>query len=538
MRGGVRCFSDFFSIYWRSVTSPDYDLPSPSIARTLAYTLLFWATGASAQVVDTSGAFTGPPVTSDSLLTGTALPDSATLADSLGKKRVPALIGSFDRTLDSSFVITARGMQRMDFRYAGDLLSSLPGTFPLDQASEGQYSTMRFGGVDWRGLSLALDGRGVNDPASGISNLYWAALDYVERIEVVTGTRSFLYGLNAAGAAVNFVTRNYNSNRPLSAITYSEAGSGYTLADGTYSQNITRRFNLTAGFQARNTEGRYSNSLSESWNGRLKLRYHLTDNLLLFLSEYFTSSYTELNGGVNFDASGSVRSFVPVQATMINTDAYEKVTRHELAMTLAGTLLGDTANVTSLSFSYSHNLREYRDEENRPDPNGVLIQSDHVSSWMGALLRQNITTSGQSFELGANLEIRQIEGSPNLGRRRNVIGAVWGKEEIRLWQALSLAGYRALRPLPQRGLCRIRRRCTPATDRNPHRLRRGIAVSPASDIPGAVLDGLHRRTNGNPRSGETPSDRSRRRPSPLRYRCGAGEVLATDHRRSHHDRSP
>ena len=60
---------------------------------------------------------------------------------------------------------------------------------------------------------------------------------------------------------------------------------------------------------------------------------------------------------------------------------------------------------------------------------------------MGGRLRQELHSSWQSLSLGGELELRQVEGSPNLGRLRNVNGAGWVKEELRLLAPLVVAGY-------------------------------------------------------------------------------------------------
>ena len=124
-----------------------------------------------------------------------------------------------------------------------------------------------------------------------------------------------------------------------------------------------------------------------------------------------------------------------------NPDAYEKNSRHDADVSLVGTLFGDTTNVSTLTLYYSHNLREYRDEENRATPNGILIHSDHVTSWMGGLLTQNFDTEAQRLLLGASADLRQVEGSPNLGRRRNLAAAAWVKEEALLGDKLTVAAF-------------------------------------------------------------------------------------------------
>lgn len=363
------------------------------------------------------------------------------MLDSLGKMSTPPLIGAYDRLLDSSDVITTEQRHWIDHRYLGDLLQQHPGVFVVHQGSEGQYDQLSVRGQDWRSIAVTSNGRLLNDPASGIYNLYYTANEYADRIEFVSGPRAFLYGLNSTGGAVNLVTKNYNSNRPLSRLNYTESGYNYSYTDGTFSQNISRRLNVTLGFQQQSTEGRFQNSAHEAWNVRGKLRYNLTRDINIILSEYFTQTTTQLNGGVNPALSPGTYAFDPILATMVNMESYEKVRRHDLDLSLVGTFFGDSVNLSALTLYYSNSKREYRDEEDRTTQNGIFIQSDHISSWMGAMLTQNIDTDFQRLSIGSNVEVRQIEGSPNMGRRRNVIGSVWGKEELLFGDMLTVAGF-------------------------------------------------------------------------------------------------
>lgn len=329
----------------------------------------------------------------------------------------------------------------MDYRYLGGILESVPGAFLRDQNSAGQYNEINIRGVDWRGIALTMDGRLLNDPASGIFNLFHFTTEYADRIEVITGPRAFIYGLNSTGGAINVVTRNYNSNRPFTKINYSETGYNYQYSDGTFSQNISQRINLTFGFQHQSTDGKFANSAHEAWNGRVKVRYNFSRDFNVILSEYHTSTQTQLNGGVDFASSGALAGLDPIGATMKNRESYEKITRNDADLMLVGTFLGDTSNVSTLSFYYSHSIREYRDEENNFPTNGVFVFSDHTTSWMGARFGQNFDTEWQRFSLGANMELRQIEGSLNLGRRRNTIGSAWAKEELLPTDRLNVAAF-------------------------------------------------------------------------------------------------
>jgi len=364
-------------------------------------------------------------------------PDTTAPADTLGRMSTPSLVGTLDRDMDSLDVRTSADIHWIDYRYLGGILETFPGVSLRDQVSEGQYTQPALEGVDWRGIAFSANGRPLTDPAAGVFNLYNFTPEYADRIELVSGPRAFLYGLNSTGGAVNLVTKNYNSNKPFTKFNYAEGAYGYSSVDGTFSQNISRRTNITVGFQHQVTDGRFSGEAHDAWNSREKIRFNLTHDLNIILSHYLTSGETGLNGGVR--PSGPL-AFDVVQATPLDT-AYQKYTSHDVDVSLVGTLLGDTAEVSNLTFYYSHAKREFRGNE---DPYYIVpprVSLDNVSSWMGVQVTQNISRGAERFEGGASVELRRIEASPVLGARRDVTGALWGKEEIDITGAGTAAVY-------------------------------------------------------------------------------------------------
>ena len=359
--------------------------------------------------------------------------------DSLERMTTPALVGTIDRWLDSSAYVTSGDIHWIDFTYLGSILQTFPGSSIRDQSSPGQYNQISFGGIDWRSIAVIQNGRTLSDPSTGVYNLYDFSPEYADRIEVVSGPRAFLYGFNSTGATVNLLTKNYNSNRPFTKIDYSEGPYNYAFSDGTFSQNLSRKINVTLGYQHQGIDGRFTNSYDDAWNARAKIRYNPSPAVNIIASEYFTSTYTDMNGGVDILSSGVPRAFDPLLATVMSTSSYEKLTRHDVDLSLVGTFLGDTADVTMFSLYYSHALREYRND--RPNPLNIYMQADHVSSWMGASFTQNVEAPFTRLTLGANAELRQIEGSPNLGRRRNLIAGAYGKDDLLLGRLLTVSAY-------------------------------------------------------------------------------------------------
>ncbi|MGA9116188.1 MAG: TonB-dependent receptor [Bacteroidota bacterium] len=315
-------------------------------------------------------------------------------------------------------------------RYLGDLLRRTPGLFLRDLSSPGQHDSPDFRGAGVRSAALFSGGRPLNDPAWGIANLWYVPLAAAGAVELQDEAGSFAAGAAGEGGTMNLLTEIPRSPGPRSRLLYAESGYDYTRTDGSISQAVSRVLHYTAGFQQQSTDGRFANTAHQQWNGRLGARITVGPRLAVLVSEQFTSAQTELNGGIRTSLSGPEGSFDPLQAAVGNTDSYEKVSRHDLDMTILGLPGDDTLTISSLTLYYSHALREYRDEENRPDPNGILISSDHRTSWMGAVARQEAALPGQHLSAGGEIGIRQVEGSPDLGRRRNPAGAVWVRDRL------------------------------------------------------------------------------------------------------------
>src|SRR5690606_34729978 len=80
---------------------------------------------------------------------------------------------------------------------------------------------------------VLIDGVRINSPIGGYAN--WNALDpaMIERVEIVRGAASSLYGSEAIGGVVNIITRQAEGDRPLQA--YANFGAG---SYGTFKSNV------------------------------------------------------------------------------------------------------------------------------------------------------------------------------------------------------------------------------------------------------------------------------------------------------------
>jgi outer membrane cobalamin receptor len=361
--------------------------------------------------------------------------------DSLVRYLLPSLPGSVDRHLDPLDVVDNIAMEWQSARTLEHVLSSTPGIFGNDPSSVGQYFPLIQRGAGMRSSTVLVDGRPIADPASGFYNLSLFPMDMAERLEIMRGPRSFLYGPGGSGGTLNIVTRTRTSRIPFTKIRYEEAGYNHTYSAGAFNQNLTRRSNLSLQYQYLGTDGRYLNSPHEQWNIGGDLRYHLTPRLSVILSEHYGQTQTGLYGGIDYLHTGFQLSFFPTLALPYSTVANEKLTRHDVDMRFIGMFLPDSTDLTTLTLYYSSNLREYRDMEGNVTDGAANVMQDNRTSWLGARMQQSATLGPHDLSASISFEARRVEESPVLGSRANASVAAWGLDELSLGQHFSLAAF-------------------------------------------------------------------------------------------------
>jgi outer membrane cobalamin receptor len=351
------------------------------------------------------------------------------------------LVGSIDPTLPSTQVITDSALNFMDYEYAGDLLTMMPGEFVRDFGTPGQWQDFTLQGLGEREQVFLSDGIRVNSPLLGVYDLNLYPTENIERIELVQGTRSFVYGLNGTGGSVNFVSKSKKAIHPQSRIRYSEASYGYSLVDGMVSQDVIRGLNVTAGANHTTFGPEFSNDSYDHWNARMKARYNISNEINVFASETYNQTKLGLNGGINIDTTSVSFRFDRLQAIPLNTDAYEKITRHDAQVGIAGCFASDSNAVNTLTLYISSELREYRDEENRPNPNGIFIQQNQWSQWMGAKLTEHRTIGDQQLDVGAEIQSQRALITPATNESRAVLVSAFSRFAFAPTEIVSISPY-------------------------------------------------------------------------------------------------
>jgi len=110
---------------------------------------------------------------------------------------------------NSVTVITAREIEERKAHTVLDLLKTVPGVFVTSTGGMGTSSSVFIRGADSKNTLVMLDGIILNDPsnANRSADIADINLDQVERIEVVRGAMSVMYGSNATSGVINIITK-------------------------------------------------------------------------------------------------------------------------------------------------------------------------------------------------------------------------------------------------------------------------------------------------------------------------------------------
>lgn len=105
-------------------------------------------------------------------------------------------------------VITRQDIVRLQPRSLLDLLAGLPGMVLANSGGLGQQTSLFMRGTGSSHTLVLIDGVRIGSVGAGIPQLAQIPLDQIERVEIVRGPRSSLYGADAIGGVIQIFTRH------------------------------------------------------------------------------------------------------------------------------------------------------------------------------------------------------------------------------------------------------------------------------------------------------------------------------------------
>ncbi len=163
---------------------------------------------------------------------------------------------AIDRLPASAIVIGRDTIERFSGAELADLLRLHAGLDMASNGGPGSPMSLFLRGTESNHVLVLVDGVEMNPGSIGGPALQHIPLESIERIEVIKGPRSTLYGSDAIGGVINIITRRADEDRGFVAVT---AGSfatrtlnaGYSGAGGNWRYGAVLGHHETAGFPAR-----------------------------------------------------------------------------------------------------------------------------------------------------------------------------------------------------------------------------------------------------------------------------------------------
>jgi vitamin B12 transporter len=150
-----------------------------------------------------------------------------------------------------------------------EALRSLPGLDVRRSGGYGKTSSLSIRGASASQVQVLVDGVRVKSPTSGLADLSDLTPDLIERIEVIRGPQSTLYGADAIGGVVNVITKR--GRGPLSADLSLEGGNYGTVVGRGGVSGTFRLLDYGLAASHLHSEGQFDNDQTDttSVNGRV-----------------------------------------------------------------------------------------------------------------------------------------------------------------------------------------------------------------------------------------------------------------------------
>ena len=258
-------------------------------------------------------------------------------------------------------IITRQDIDRRQVRYVSELLRAVPGFSVSHTGVVGSQTQVRVRGSEANQVLVLIDGVRANDPATG-DEFRWEylATANIERIEIVRGPQSALWGSDAIGGVVHIITKSGRDTPGVGG--YLEAGSESTLNAAMNGGFGGDTWSVVVGVEQLATDGSNISRTgdehddSDITTGSLNARFKPSDRVAVQFGLRTVDAYSQ------FDAVDFVETGLPTDSD-VATDTTQRLAQ-----------LGVTLGASENRVRHHLNAR-YFDSDNRDLTEGVEAAS-------------------------------------------------------------------------------------------------------------------------------------------------------------------
>jgi len=322
--------------------------------------------------------------------------------------RVPTTFSELSRSV---FIISRDEIASSPGRSIGDYLSLVPGVDVRRRGSHGVQADVSIRGGTFQQTLFLIDGIKVSDPQTGHHNLDLPlTMTEVDRIEILKGPGSRIYGPNAMSGVVNIITRNTTGRqiqletsgggddffeRQL-AVTYPVAGTTHRLA-------LSRR----------SSSGHRDNTEFDIRTMAYRAGIAAGESTVRVSSRYVEKEF----GAYRFYSDRFPDEWEATKTWFLSVDADLKIA---------------PISLTPRLFWRRHE-DDFVLDRNRPD----WFRNKHSTDHYGAEIQATLTTSWGTTVIGGELANEEIESS-NLGDHSRNRGGVFVEQRFKPTDRLTL----------------------------------------------------------------------------------------------------
>ncbi len=154
-------------------------------------------------------------------------------------------------------VIPGEDFKTYQYSTIDDAFRNIPGVTMTQQGSYGKLSTLSIRGANANQVLILVDGVRVSSPTLGQTDLSDISPDLIERIEVIRGGQSTLYGADAIGGVVNIITKK--GTGPFAATLENMGGNYDTLRNRLSIGGTYKIFNYSLSGSHLESNGQFQN---------------------------------------------------------------------------------------------------------------------------------------------------------------------------------------------------------------------------------------------------------------------------------------
>jgi vitamin B12 transporter len=182
-------------------------------------------------------------------------------------------------------VIPGEDFKTYQYSTIDDAFRNIPGVTVTQQGSYGKLSTLSIRGANANQVLILVDGVRVSSPTLGQTDLSDISPDLIERIEVIRGGQSTLYGADAIGGVVNIITKK--GTGPFAATLENMGGNYDTLRNRLSIGGTYKIFNYSLSGSHLESNGQFQNDNANinAVNGRIGVSLPF-DSSLSFVYRY------------------------------------------------------------------------------------------------------------------------------------------------------------------------------------------------------------------------------------------------------------